>query len=67
MSIIKSLYQKRGYTDGDPVNCFLRANTYIGFKIVFLKILNKELRIFSKGIVTIFANSWEKVSTILNH
>lgn len=50
MSIVKSLYQKRGHTDRDPVNCFLRANTYIGFKTVFLEILNKELRIFLKEL-----------------
>lgn len=33
-------------TDGDSINCFLRANTfYIGFKIMFLEILNKEIQI----------------------
>ena len=43
---VKSGYQKRGRTDGDSINYFLRASTfYIGFKITFLKILNKEIKI----------------------
>ena len=44
---LKSGYQKRGRTDGCPINlCFLRANTFdIVLKIMFLKILNEEITI----------------------
>ena len=42
----KSGYQGRGHTCGDPINCFLRGKAfYIGFKITFLKIINKEIKI----------------------
>ena len=51
MQNAKSGYQKRGRTDGDPINCFFyffRANTfYIGLKIMFLKMLKKEIYFLS--------------------
>ena len=43
---VKSEYQKRGRTDGDSSDYFLRVNTfYIDFKIMFLEVLNKEIKI----------------------
>ena len=46
MSKCKVRYHKRGDTDGSPIHCFLRGNTfYIGFKIMFLEILSKEMKI----------------------
>ena len=42
---VKSGYQKRGRFYGDPIICFLRASTfYIGFNIMFLKILNRKIK-----------------------
>ena len=42
-------YKKRGFTDWHPINSFFffkRTKTfYIEFKIAFLKILNKKIKI----------------------
>ena len=52
------MYQKRGRTNGDPINCFFKSkHFYIGFKIMFLKILNKEIKMFFKQLWLFFVNS----------
>ena len=61
MSKCKVRVPKRGHFYGDPINCFLRANTfYIGFNIIFLKILNRKIKYFFSNYDYFFSLSLNK-------